>query len=418
MAHLPQSIRSKLPGNLGVSLFYNKSHNFQPDAGRRDILGNSVASPTGDTKEYGFAIEALNDKLILRVTRYDTKVTNATLDSGGIGGQYLIGAVEAWGQKSAYEFKNSIAPGGPLVGNASTLFGIATNGGQVTWQPDGPVLGNATSGFTYSQAVLDATYAKEKASIDAWYATQVPASFQTAWALSNYSTTAGQTNFGASGLVVTGDTVSKGTEFELTATPIKGLDITLNASKTSASRLNPAKSYVEWITKRWDEFKGPAGDMRLWGPQDDLVGPGETETARGKYSRETIAGYNLFRALEGSDVPELRPWRFNVVGNYTFQNDSPLKGLNVGASYRWQQANTTGFPVIIRAGTMVFDVAHPYKGSTEGVTSFWIGYERKITNKVKWRIQANVRDVFANDKLLKVTVQPDGSYGSFRIPEP
>jgi hypothetical protein len=427
VTHLPKSVRHKLPGELDFSVLYDKSENFNPDSSRRDIMGSPVANPAGKTEEYGIAISAFDDRLTFKWMHYKTTETNATLDSNGIGGQYLIGAVEAWGQKSAVQFRNSMAPGGPLVGNASTLYGRSSDGHQVTWQPDGPTLGVAGA-YTYTQAQLDATYLKEKASVDAWFAQQVPAAFQTAWALTDYATGGGSTNYGAAGLVVTGDTMSKGNEFELIANPIKGLNVSINASKTFASRQDLAKSYVDWINMRWNQFLNtPSGDMHLWGAGDDwntangrAQGSGD-ETARGKFSRETMAGYNLFLALEGGAVPELRPWHFNIVGNYDLQQE-PLKGFNVGASYRWQQASTTGFPVI-GSGSATdpykFDVNHPWKGSPEGISDMWIGYKRKLAwHNINWRIQLNVRNVFANDKLIRVTVEPDNSPAAYRIPEP
>ena len=411
VGHVPKSIMKNLPGGLGLSLSYSKSENFQPDSSRRDIFGNSVAAPAGDTKDYGVTISALDEKISLRINRYKTKVTNANV-AGEIGGQYLIGAVEGWGQGAAVKFRD-----GP--GN-QTVFGFS-GGKAVTWKPPGATKGSQTTGFTYSQAELDSTWAREDASIKGWFATQVPANFQQFWGLTDYATGGGSINFGPAGLAVTGDTVSEGTEFELIANPIKGLDVSMNASKTSAKRINLAKSYTTWILKRQGEFKGVAGDMRLWGNEDDFQADSTHggETARGKYNRETISGYNLFQALQDSDVPELRPWRFNAVANYTFQSAGILKGVNVGGSYRWQQANTTGFPVIKNAaGALTFDVAHPYKGSTEGVTDVWVGYERRLNAKVKWRVQLNVRDLFATDALSRVTVQPDGSPGAYRIAEP
>src|SRR5690606_13164511 len=109
----------------------------------------------------------------------------------------------------------------------------------------------------------------------------------------------------------------------------------------------------------------------------------------------------------------------NVVGNYTFQPESRLRGVNIGASYRWQQASTTGFPVITDSdGVMKFDVDNPYKGADEGIVDIWAGYERMLTDKIKWRIQANVRNLFATKDLVPVTVQPDGTHGGYRIPEP
>ncbi|HYC72443.1 MAG TPA: TonB-dependent receptor plug domain-containing protein [Opitutaceae bacterium] len=421
--HTPDAIRRRLPGNVGISLYYNKSNNFKPDAGRRDILGQPVASPSGETKDYGIALSAFDDRLTLRVTKYDSKNTNATL-AGAIGGQYLIGAVEAWGQQAAYRFKRAVETGGAERNwPAGDLYGFSSSGGAVIWRPAGPLQGSASTGFTYTQAQLDAAYAKQQASINAWYATQVPQSFQQAWALDNYSTTAGLTNFGASGLVVTGDTVSEGYEYELIASNIlaKGLSVSFNASKTSAQRANPAKSYVDWVEMRWAQFQGPAGDMRLWGSDDDWSADAQHggETARGKFARETMAGYNLFQALANSDVPELRPWRFNVVANYNFQSDGLLKGTNVGISYRWQDQNVVGFPVVTGSdGVMRFDVDNPYMGSTESIVDLWVGYKRKLGRHIDWRCQVNVRNAFGERDISRVTVQPDGSPGGYRINEP
>lgn len=414
VTHLPKAWRNKLPGRLDLSLIYDKSENFQPNSNRRDILGHPVANPTGKTEEYGFAISALDDKVTLRYMHYKTTVQNATLDSSGIPNQYLIGAVEAWGQQFATQYRNSLPAGGPLTGAASTLYGISSDGHQVTWNPGTQTMGP----FNYTRAEIDAAYALEVASINAWFdpKNQVPADFQTAWALTDYATGGGSTNFGASGLVVTGNTVSSGDEVELLANPIAGLNVSINVTKSHASRTSVAQSYVDWITSRAEVFKGPAGDMRLWSGNPDSVNGGET--ARGKVSRESLAGFNLFRALEGADVPELKPWAFNVVTSYTFQQ-GVLKGANVGGGYRWIDKSVTGFPVITNSqGVHQFDVSRPYFGKAVDSIDLFVGYQRKLTDRLTWRIQLNVRNAFASHELIPVTVQPDGSPAAFRIPEP
>jgi hypothetical protein len=78
VTHLPQRLRRRLPGQLDVSLIYNQSANVRPDAGRRDIYGGLIPNPEGKTKEYGIAISALNEKVVLKVAKYNTVVTNAT----------------------------------------------------------------------------------------------------------------------------------------------------------------------------------------------------------------------------------------------------------------------------------------------------------------------------------------------------
>ncbi|RME70097.1 MAG: hypothetical protein D6781_07095 [Verrucomicrobia bacterium] len=432
VVHVPQEWSNKLPGRVGLSVFYNESENFQPDASRRDIFGNPVDSPSGETKDYGLQVRLFEDKLSLRWTHYKTTVTNANV-AGSISGQYLIGAVEGWGQQAAVKFRDSIQPGAPVTNWPASVpggipYGISSDGFQLTWRPPGPSEpytlrdenGNII-GYNYPQEVVDATFAREKASLDAWFATQVPADFQEMWGLSDYATGGGTINFSPAGLTVTGDTVSEGDEFEIVANPVRGLNIAFNASKTSARRVNLAKSYTEWIEKRWEEFQGPAGDMRLWGTDDDWSADSDHtgETARGKFQRETMAGYNLWNALQNSDVPELRKWKFNLIANYTFARDSSLKGVNVGGSIRYQDAATTGFPVVEGSdGLLSFDVANPYKGKSETIFDMWVGYERQLTEKLKWRVQLNVRNLFADDELIPVTVQPDGSPAAFRIPEP
>ncbi len=475
VTHLPEKLRDRLPGRLNVSLIYNQSENVKPEAGRRDVRGNQISDPFGETKEYGVAITGFNDKVTLKVVHYDTKVANATIGSQIGANQYLIGGAEGWGQQRAYAWRDHPGGGmlpptgtpGPFIpdpsnppaaspGNlwpaADTVYGYNSDGKAVMWMPDGPLKGSIQTGFQYTQAELDATWEKQNAAINDWFLpeNQVPDDFITMWSLTGYRQEPTE-NPGSGipgfkglppGIAVTGDTASKGYEIELIANPIKGLNVMVNASKTSATRTNLAQSYVDWIEWRWDVFQGPAGDIRMWGGfggrnQDDRASPinggierpgpngttigghgGDGETVRGKYEREIMAPYRTFRALEGADVPELRPWTFNVIANYAFQ-EGPMHGFNIGGSYRWQDRSIVGFPVIAGdSGGLRYDVQNPYKGSTQGTADLWIGYRRMLTEKLAWKSQLNVRNVFANDHLARVTVQPDGSPGGYRIPEP
>ena len=58
------------------------------------------------------------------------------------------------------------------------------------------------------------------------------------------------------------------------------------------------------------------------------------------------------------------------------------------------------------------------KTTSEGAFDLWLGYSRPLAHNIKWRIQLNVRDVFASKNLVAITVQPDGSPAAYRIPEP
>lgn len=416
---MPESWSDRLPWGLDPSIFYNESSNFQPDASRRDVLGNSLPSPSGDTTDYGFSIGAMDNKLFLKVNWYETSVQNATL-SGAISGDYMIGAGEAWAQQAAVAIKED---GWRWPG--SDNFGMSSSGAFLRWEP--PTSGRVDPSMPfngnpedpaynpYTQEAVDAQYAAQVASVDAWLANPPPEALKEAWGLTGWDAGSGLWGV-AQGVVVSGDTVSKGVEIELTANPVPGWQISANASKTDAVRNNIGAAYKEWMEQRHADFQGPMGDIRIWGGGNSALDPATSNTIRSKFENEPWAGYQLATALEGSSVPELREWRFNVVTNYDFQ-EGKLKGANVGGSWRYIDSNVTGFP--INSTGDGYNVADPFYGQKEGYVDLWVGYQFRIfDDKVNWRIQLNVRNIFGGDDLIPVSVQPDGSPAAYRIAEP
>ena len=68
-----------------------------------------------------------------------------------------------------------------------------------------------------------------------------------------------------------------------------------------------------------------------------------------------------------------------------------------------------GYPVIPGAGGLAnFDLSKPYYGPSEAAFDLWASYEHKLTDKIGWKIQANVRNVGKKDGLIPISVQPDG----------
>jgi hypothetical protein len=64
-----------------------------------------------------------------------------------------------------------------------------------------------------------------------------------------------------------------------------------------------------------------------------------------------------------------------------------------------------------------YDTANPFWGPVEESVDLWIGYERKLTRKIGWRAQLNVRNAFGENELIPINTQPDGSAAAFRIKE-
>jgi outer membrane receptor protein involved in Fe transport len=236
--------------------------------------------------------------------------------------------------------------------------------------------------------------------------------------LYSYTATAPQ-NFN-----VTADTLSKGYEFELTANPTNNWRISFNASKTEAYKNNVGGAAMQEFVDYMDSMlidaagtaHGPglasngytaAGNLPRWGGAGNAIGPSVWATWK--------ANYNRLKLNEGSAVPELRKWRFNVVTNYSFR-EGFLKGVGVGGSYRWQDKVAIGYPLIPNGAYYSFDIANPIYGPSEDAVDLWASYERKLTSKINWKIQLNVRNAFADDGLIPISVQPDNStWASVRV---
>lgn len=415
VVHTPKSLRDRMPFGSDISLFYNSSDNFEALTGRTDVFGNTISNPAGETTDYGFVLSLLENKINLRATWYETSVQNATIEpgTGSLQAVYRIGLNENWGRAFGNWAKNKVPGTGfdnnyalvdPAQPESDTNPRIDPNIGDLRYQP--------SPTETIAQAL-----ARQNTAIDTLLSNPPPADLAAHWTIQLEQDWSGGwgTHVGANqpaSLAVTGDTFSKGVEFELTANPVPNWNVSINASKTTASRSNLAKGFADWAEERAEFFRGPGGQVQLWN------GGFGQQTVGGVWLQEFYSSYLLYKQLEGSDVAELRPWRFNAVTNYSFQ-DGGLKGVNVGGAYRWQDKSVIGFGVA-DAGTPdeAWDVNQKFYGPSEDALDLWVGYGRDLTDNIDWRIQLNVRNVMGDDDLIPISTQPDGSMAVGRIPEP
>ena len=354
--HTPKSLAKHLPAGLNFDVFYNKSDNFQAGAGRTDVFGRNQPSLSGQTKDYGFLISVLDDKFILRVNKYESAVQN---DSVVILNRFFPGDVEAGYWDSASRAYNII---------------------------------------------------NHPAAVAAWNANLPSELFQKGWAFARTPTLDGYTTFNnrPGGGIELADTVSTGMEYELTYNPTPNWRISINASKQDAVRSNIGKDLDEWIATRRVVWEGPAGDL-------EREGAGGA-TLRDYARANIIVPYETFKNQSGGPAQEVRKWRWNAITNYTFSTGL-LKGFSVGGGIRWQDKVAIGFPVHLVNGIAQFDVKSPYYGPTETNIDVWLGYEHRLSKRIGWRAQLNVKNLNIGDKLIPVYAQPDGTIGGARLAE-
>jgi hypothetical protein len=119
----------------------------------------------------------------------------------------------------------------------------------------------------------------------------------------------------------------------------------------------------------------------------------------------------VLKSQIGQQAPEIAQWRFNLVNNYNFDSGF-LKGANIGVAYRWEDKRVLGYG-LDSAGNL--DVNLPLYGPTDEHFDVWVGYGRKLTSKIDWRIQLNLRNVGERTKLVPVSLNPDGQMALARI---
>jgi len=225
------------------------------------------------------------------------------------------------------------------------------------------------------------------------------------------------------------DNISKGTEIELTYQPIKTWNITANFSKVKATHENVDPVSIQFISAMTAFLNGPAGQIREWGNGN------VNNTLQSQWNSSIVAPYAVLMNELGHEAPEVSPWRLNIVSTYTFDRGA-MKGLFVGGGYREEAGRVIGYhyrptlknsisndpaysssPELLALTLGGLDVNQPFRGKNETHVDAWIGYSRKVTNKITWRIQLNLQNVGETDHLVTGRVNPDGSIALARIVE-
>ena len=348
----------KIFRSVDFSVFYSKSENYQPADARISIFGQPIEPPGGTTNDRGFTLGFLGGKISTRFNWFETASARATDTYPG----FLI---ETDARIMRYNTPAALAAAG-YKGPPQFLKTL------VNWQEfSGPPTGSAPSG-------VNVTYA-------------TPGNVRD-----------------------TTSTASKGFEFEGIYNPTTQWRMAFNVSQQQASQADIAPATQEYLKLRLAEWTTDKAA--------NLISDESGQPVRIRVYDTLINALNGKLARSGQKVSELREWRANFVGNYTFARDSRLRGWSLGSGLRWQDKVGIGYPIIAStiAGKVVNvpDLQRPYYGPAEFAVDGWVGYTRKIwQNRINWRLQLNVRNLLDDDTLIPAAAQPDGSIASWFAPQ-
>ncbi len=445
--HLPKALMSKVPGGTTFSLLYNKSNNFKADVPRSNIEGKVIANPNGDTKEYGFVVTTLDDKLSLKINWYKTIVKNATFNVtngnsiAGLGGNgYKMWALPSWGYAWAAQLQAGEAGTIPPANTyhnyavAPNVDGSAYAG--TTVRNGGVPVTNATEQKAFNQKIISAwlnDLPTGKGFFDAYGMTFPinPGTAKSSGQLMNGLNAAQQGYIiGASGAynpgnqqpgtitaVSTSDQISKGVEYELNYSPTKNWNLTVNYSHVNASNLNIDPATQAFMKNMKAFMAGPGGALRMWGNDGGSSG----NDIGTQWYNDIYLPYVVLLNSIGRSSPAIAPWRLNLVTTYKFENDA-LKGVYVGGGMRLEAGKIIGYKYSATyknvEGTVGgLDPDTAMIGSSQHHYDLWFGYSRKLTNKINWSVQLTLNDVGASKKIVAERLQPNGNLALGRIQE-
>jgi len=398
------------------SLIANRSNNFNPpDSAQVNLFREKLPVPTAKSKDYGFSVNLLDNKLIARVSFFDTEFKGDRSNGS---------AATAVGRVPREDTAN-------LKGWAEAVVRIRSNIAG-TKESDTPQI-HAPNGSTPTNTWTDASQ-----SGNALSANQIAIVDSMMGGLS--STWPDGANFGS-----TQDARSKGAEIELIYNPTPNWNIKLTGGKQQTTYSNIFPDYERWLAYRmpvWTSAAAP--DMAPVYTQPDGkqfslqnfwsgYGFGETNIAtrqNGANPQDWLANVVSAdlanaRLLQNAAPYGQRKYRANILSNYVFSR-GPLKNVGFGGAIRWEDKGVVGYRGMMDsrglwtgadAGKPVYDTdvgVNPFWDLTH--FDFWVSYKLKMWgDKIHTKVQLNVTDAFQDGHLVPVFVNFDGTPAAFRI---
>jgi outer membrane receptor protein involved in Fe transport len=220
------------------------------------------------------------------------------------------------------------------------------------------------------------------------------------------------------------DATSRGKEIEIAYNPTRFWTVksTITQAKAFNAIMSPLlQEYVASRLSTWQSIRSPFDNSAFWNG-NYRVG---NLTPEGWYNQNLIAPMKLAVASQGKQRTQTREWRVNTVTNFKLAGVTQnrwLKPLDVGGAVRWEDKGSIGFfgaPPDADGIVRSLDPDRPVWDKGRYYFDVMAGYDlRLFGDKVRARVQLNVRNVLEDGRLQPVAVNPDGSPWAFRIIDP
>jgi len=367
-----------------LNLHYNRSDSFFPQVVRYSMdLKGVLPNAKGEGEDYGISFAALNNKIFVKLNKYETREDGSRAGEIGTLGNRTF-RLEGRPENNGLRDNNGFYPWALALSNRRF----------------------AAQGITPTAQQSASAVAKIMGVTDDWMSVFLAA-----------GNGQPQTN----GL---SDVISRGYELEVTYNPTPNWRIKFTGAQQEAIDAAIGSEQFDYWQSRlpvWTTAKDDAGN--LWWTTRPAAGGDAPETA---YYNSLLSPYLFGVANVGKPRTQVREYRWSVISNYSF-TEGRLKGFGVGGAVRWEDQGSIGFygaPPSTLPGTfngviLELDPKRPIWDPARAYYDVSASYRfRLFENKLRGSVQLNIRNLFEDGRLQAVGANPDGSIYAWRIIDP
>jgi hypothetical protein len=355
----------------GLSLHYNRSDSFKPAVPAQNVLGQWLPDPGGRGKDYGFSLSLFDERLVIRLNKYETRQINSRSGAS------------------------------TTISRALWNFDFNTNAFGLQQEVTEWVTAAANAaGRTLSDAELNAELTRimgvpprNKSEIDA-----IP-------------------------VADTDDILGRGHEVEIHYNPIPHwtMHVNFTEQRTINSRLAPnIATYSEQRLPFWTTIVDPRTNTLWWNTNYGSA----AETPFQQYRRVVANPLQIAKATEGLVRPQVRRYRGNLTTNFRLAGLSDqwlVKRFNIGGAVRYESKGAIGYYGLQELPAVVtdYDYQRPIWDKAHWYFDAFVGYRTRLwRDKIGATFQLNVRNLQEGGRLQPIAAFPDGSAYSVRIISP
>ncbi|MDA0349613.1 MAG: hypothetical protein O3C20_19655 [Verrucomicrobia bacterium] len=412
----------ELPFGADLYGHYYEAESFVPAGISNNILNQPLPNILGVTEEYGFTIELFERRLAIKFNKFETAATNNRTNlNGGLGA--ISGRIDFYLDRitsAENDTATTLYPNGFLGfdENGNRLFEPNTDAALTPDTiPDNRQRKSGTGadlmGFTtweqYYAAITDAVLPEMQ-------------SIKNHRIVRDANGQAVDDSNPVRGLNSTRDFVATGSEIDIVGRITNNISVSINWAKQETVTSNTAPVAWDIALAQAERLQRPIptsdGGWALW---DLRASPFQVESDQigQRFENQVLRPIRLAKALDGTQNPEQRKYRWNATVRYDF-TEGMLKGLQAGVTARYQDKVAAGYPNLLDADgvTIIPDVANPWFGEDSLDGDLFLRYRTKLTDKIDWTIQFNARNLYRSSGSddIPVTINPDGSVAIIRVP--